>query len=71
MSQQTATLTLGHELASRGSKRTFARHFGEMVLAMFLGMACLEVLRSWPSSRRVAACRLSRAASRSCSWAST
>ena len=41
MNQQTATLTLGHELASRGSKRTFARHFGEMVLAMFLGMAVL------------------------------
>jgi hypothetical protein len=36
MSHQ-ATLTVG----SSGSKRAFARHFGEMVLAMLLGMAVL------------------------------
>jgi hypothetical protein len=40
MNQQ-ATLTLGDELTRRGSKRVFARHFGEMVLAMLLGMFVL------------------------------
>ena len=30
------TATISH---GRGSKRTFARHYGEMVLAMFAGMA--------------------------------
>jgi hypothetical protein len=41
MNHQTATLTLGGELTSRRSKRGFARHFGEMVLAMLLGMVVL------------------------------
>jgi hypothetical protein len=41
MNHQAATLTLGDDLTNRGSKRVFARHFGEMVLAMFLGMAML------------------------------
>jgi hypothetical protein len=36
-----AALTLGDGLASRGSRGAFARHFGEMVLAMFLGMVVL------------------------------
>ena len=40
MNQQ-ATLPLRHDLAGRGSKRVFARHFGEMVLAMLLGMVVL------------------------------
>jgi hypothetical protein len=40
MNQQ-AALTLGEDLTTRGSKRVFARHFGEMVLAMLLGMAVL------------------------------
>jgi hypothetical protein len=35
MNQGTATLSLD---AGPGSKRAFARHFGEMLLAMFLGM---------------------------------
>jgi hypothetical protein len=41
MNHQAATLTLGDDLPRRGSKRVFARHFGEMVLAMFLGMSAL------------------------------
>ena len=36
-----ATLDVGAEAPSRGSKRAFARHFGEMVLAMLLGMLVL------------------------------
>ena len=41
MNQQAATLTLGNDVTSRGSNRAFARHFGEMLLAMLLGMAVL------------------------------
>jgi hypothetical protein len=41
MNHQAATLTLGDDLTSRGSKRAFARHFGEMILAMLLGMIVL------------------------------
>ena len=40
MNQQ-AALALGEDLTTRRSKRVFARHFGEMVLAMLLGMAVL------------------------------
>jgi hypothetical protein len=40
MNQQ-GTVTLGARGTSRGSKGVFARHFGEMVVAMFLGMAVL------------------------------
>jgi hypothetical protein len=36
----TATAQTAHSSGSR-SKRAFARHFGEMLLAMFLGMAVL------------------------------
>jgi hypothetical protein len=35
----TATVTV--DAQSRGSRRAFARHFGEMLLAMFLGMLVL------------------------------
>jgi hypothetical protein len=39
MNHGSATLTLDSGLPRRsGSKRAFARHFGEMLLAMFLGM---------------------------------
>jgi hypothetical protein len=42
MNQGSATLSLGAPLSGRsGSKRAFARHFGEMLLAMFLGMGVL------------------------------
>ena len=41
MTHQAATHTLGNGATPRGSKRAFARHFGEMVLAMFLGMFVL------------------------------
>ena len=41
MNQQAATLTLGSAATSRGSKRAFARHFAEMLLAMLLGMGVL------------------------------
>jgi uncharacterized membrane protein YhaH (DUF805 family) len=42
MNQGSATLSLGAGLSGRsGSKRAFARHFGEMLLAMFLGMGVL------------------------------
>jgi hypothetical protein len=42
MNQGSATLSLDARLSSRsGSKRAFARHFGEMLLAMFLGMGVL------------------------------
>jgi hypothetical protein len=41
MSHQAATLTFGENLTSRSSKRAFARHFGEMILAMLLGMVVL------------------------------
>jgi hypothetical protein len=41
MSHQAATLTLGNDVTRRGSKRAFARHFVEMILAMFLGMGVL------------------------------
>ena len=40
MNQQ-ATVTLGDRHTTRGSTRVFARHFGEMVVAMLLGMAVL------------------------------
>jgi hypothetical protein len=42
MSHDSATLSIdaGVSIGS-GSKRAFARHFGEMVLAMFLGMVVL------------------------------
>ena len=41
MNHYTTTLTFGDGATSHGSKRAFARHFGEMVLAMFLGMVVL------------------------------
>jgi hypothetical protein len=42
MSHDSATLSLNAGVSSgSGSKRAFARHFGEMVLAMFLGMVVL------------------------------
>jgi hypothetical protein len=66
-----AALRLGDGLTSRGSRRAFARHFGEMVLAVFLGMVVLGGLASWPSAWPAAAWPITRAASRSCSWAST
>jgi uncharacterized membrane protein YhaH (DUF805 family) len=42
MNHRSATLDINAGVSSgSGSKRAFARHFGEMVLAMFLGMAVL------------------------------
>ncbi len=42
MNHGTATLTLdGGPGDTYGSKRAFARHFGEMLIAMFLGMGVL------------------------------
>jgi hypothetical protein len=41
MNHDSATLNLNAGATSGGSKRAFARHFGEMVLAMFLGMLVL------------------------------
>jgi hypothetical protein len=42
MNDMTATVTVGARAATAGtSRRAFARHFGEMVLAMLLGMAVL------------------------------
>ena len=42
MNHESATATIGGGASSgSGSKRAFARHFGEMVLAMFLGMVVL------------------------------
>jgi hypothetical protein len=42
MNQGSATFSLDARLSGRsGSKRAFARHFGEMLLAMFLGMGVL------------------------------
>jgi hypothetical protein len=41
MNHDSATLTLTAGATRGGSKRAFARHFGEMLLAMFLGMAVL------------------------------
>lgn len=41
MNHQAATLTLGDDVTTHGSKRAFARHFGEMVLVMFVGMVAL------------------------------
>ncbi len=41
MNHQAAAFTLVDAPTSRGSKRAFARHFGEMVLAMFVGMVVL------------------------------
>jgi hypothetical protein len=42
MSHESATLSINAGASSSsGSKRAFARHFGEMVLAMFLGMVVL------------------------------
>jgi hypothetical protein len=41
MNHQTATHTLGNDVPTGGSKRAFARHFGEMALAMLLGMVVL------------------------------
>jgi hypothetical protein len=38
MNQQTA---LADDFGTHGSKWAFARHFGEMIVAMFLGMAVL------------------------------
>ena len=40
MNQQ-AALTLGEDFTTPRSKGVFARHFGEMILAMLLGMAVL------------------------------
>jgi uncharacterized membrane protein YhaH (DUF805 family) len=42
MHHDTATLSINAGTSSgSGSKRAFARHFGEMILAMFLGMVVL------------------------------
>jgi uncharacterized membrane protein YhaH (DUF805 family) len=41
MNHEAATLSINAGVPSGGSKRAFARHFGEMVLAMFLGMVVL------------------------------
>ena len=41
MNHNTATLDTGTLSIGRGSKRAFARHFGEMLLAMFAGMVVL------------------------------
>jgi hypothetical protein len=41
MNHNTATLDIGAHGIGRGSKRAFARHFGEMLLAMFAGMVVL------------------------------
>jgi len=41
MTHEAATLTHGRHVTRPGSRRAFARHFGEMVLAMFLGMIVL------------------------------
>jgi hypothetical protein len=41
MNHNTATLDIGALGTGRGSKRAFARHFGEMLLAMFAGMVVL------------------------------
>jgi hypothetical protein len=42
MNHGSATLSLDAGLAGRsGSKRAFARHFGEMLVAMFVGMGVL------------------------------
>jgi uncharacterized membrane protein YhaH (DUF805 family) len=41
MNHVSATLSIDARASSGGSKRAFARHFGEMVLAMLLGMVVL------------------------------
>jgi hypothetical protein len=41
MNHDSATINVNAGATSGGSKRAFARHFGEMVLAMFLGMLVL------------------------------
>ncbi len=41
MNHQATTLTHRRHLTTHGSKRAFARHFGEMVLAMLAGMVVL------------------------------
>jgi hypothetical protein len=41
MNRVSATLSIRAGASSGGSKRAFARHFGEMVLAMLLGMVVL------------------------------
>jgi hypothetical protein len=42
MNHNSATLTMDAGLSTgSGSKRAFGRHFGEMILAMFLGMVVL------------------------------
>jgi hypothetical protein len=41
MNHQATTLSIDAGAATDGSKRAFARHFGEMVLAMFVGMVVL------------------------------
>jgi hypothetical protein len=41
MNHVSATLSIHAGASSGGSRRAFARHFGEMVLAMLLGMVLL------------------------------
>ena len=41
MNHESATVSIHAGVSSAGSKRAFARHFGEMVLAMLLGMLVL------------------------------
>jgi uncharacterized membrane protein YhaH (DUF805 family) len=41
MNHEAATLSISAGVPSGGSKRAFVRHFGEMVLAMVLGMVVL------------------------------
>ena len=41
MNHESATVSIHAGVSSGGSKRAFARHFGEMVLAMLLGMLVL------------------------------
>jgi hypothetical protein len=64
MNHKAATLSIDAGALSGGSKRAFARHFGEMVLAMFLGMLVLGDWRSSCSRQPAAACPTSRAALR-------
>jgi hypothetical protein len=41
MNHEAATVSINAGVPSGGSKRAFVRHFGEMVLAMVLGMVVL------------------------------
>jgi hypothetical protein len=62
VSHNAGTFNLGTHNIGRGGKRALARHFAEMLLAMFAGMVVLGAWRSLPSPPRAAACPISRAA---------